>query len=221
MSKSRKGRKQQSTHQAAKKPRMTKEKIVEVKTWLERIRDNVVRAISLSKRMSLAGMNESNDLFWSLAKYAENVEESIVQLDNISGQIYPSLIKLDEDTWQNLKDMRSRLAHAFWNIEPRILWSTVTVDFPDLWALLSTMIVIDDPKGDRESIEFTLKTEDLAQLPDITLNSVEAGSRMVVVALGHSGKVRVVRIGHDSGDKLLVSANYNGRFSLWGRKEST
>ena len=109
---------------------MTKEKIAEVKTWLERMRDHAARAVSLSEGMSATDMDESNALFWALAKYAENVQESILKLDDINEGIYPELIELDGDTWKGLKGMRSRLAHAFWNIDPKILWSTVTEDFP-------------------------------------------------------------------------------------------
>ena len=34
--------------------------------------------------MSPTDMNESNDLFWALTKYAENVQEAVVQLDAVN-----------------------------------------------------------------------------------------------------------------------------------------
>ena len=209
------------THQASKQSQMTREKISEARTWLERIRLNATRAVKLSQRMSPVDVDESNDQFWALAKYAENVQESIVQLDKINKNIYPALIELDKDLWQNLKGMRSRLVHAFWKINPTTLWSTVTSDFPILLELLSTMVVIDDPTGDSGPFTFAIETEHLSRLPDSTPDSEEVGSRIVVVCFGHSGKVRVFRIGHDSGDTLFVSANpsfVDGRISIYGRK---
>ena len=74
--------------QAVMQPFMTIEKIAEVKTWLERMQVHAERAISLSGRMSPEDVSESNDMFWALAKYAENVEESAVQLDEIKKDIY-------------------------------------------------------------------------------------------------------------------------------------
>ena len=201
---------------------MTKERIAEVKTWLERIRDHATKAVSLSEAMSRTDMDESNDLFWALAKYSENVQESIVKLDDINKNIYPELIELDGHTWKGLKGMRSRLAHAFWNIDPQILWSTVTKDFPDLLALVSTMIVIDKPIGDQEPFEFIFKTERLLSLPDVTRESiVEAGHSIVVMVFGHIGKVGVFRIGHDGTNRLLTNTNFDGRFSVYGRRLSS
>ena len=63
--------------------------------------------------MASTDMDESNDLFWALTKYAENVEESLVQLDAVNPRVYPALIELSGPTWKGLKGTRSRLAHAF------------------------------------------------------------------------------------------------------------
>ena len=143
---------------------MTATRIAEVKTWLQRIDDYSARAIVLSESMSPTEMDESNDLFWALTKYAENVQESVVQLDAVNPRVYPALVELSEPTWKGLKGMRSRLAHAFWKIDPEILWSTVTEDFPNLRALLSTIEVIDQPISDYETFSFNLKTERLLAL---------------------------------------------------------
>ena len=198
---------------------MTEERVAEVKTWLVRMRDHAGRAVSLSEGMSPSDMDESNDLFWALAKYAENVQESIVKLDDINKRIYPELIELDEDTWKGLKGMRSRLAHAFWNIDPQILWSTVTKDFPDLLALVSTMIVIDRPIGDQEPFDVIFKTERLLSLPDVTPESMmAAGHSIVVMAFGHNGRVGVFRIGHDGTKRLVTNTNFDTQFSVYGRR---
>ena len=218
MAKRSKGRKKQSRHQTANISRMTKEKIAEVRMWLERMQTNATRAIDLSRRMSPADLNESNDLFWALAKYAENVQESIVKLDDINGRIYPALIELDKDTWQGLKGMRSRLAHAFWNIDSGILWSTVTKDFSDLLALLSTLIVKENPVSDYEKFDVIFKTERLLGLPDVSAGAaVEAGNTIVVLVFGHDGRVGVFRIGHDGTRRLSINTNFDASVSVYGR----
>lgn len=207
--------------QAAKQPAMTEEKIAEVKTWLERMRVHAENAISLSERMSPRDMSQSNDLFWALAKYAENVEESAVQLDNINKDIYSELIELDEQLWQDLKDMRSRLAHAFWDIDPEILQETVKTDFPLLFSLLSTMIVIDAPVGDNEEFSAIVNTERLLGLPDAEGDSVaEAGNSLVMMAFGHNGSIRVFRVGHVGNRRLVTSSNFDGQLSVYGRLKS-
>ena len=204
--------------QAAKQPAMTEEKIAEVRTWLQRMRVHAENAISLSERMSPPDLIESNDLFWALAKYAENVEESAVQLDNINKDIYSELIELDEQLWQDLKDMRSRLAHAFWDIDPEILQETVKTDFPLLLSLLSTMIVIEKPIVDNEEFSFQFATDLLLGLPDVENESItEAGNSLVVMVFGHKGRVGVFRIGHVGTRRLVTKTNFDTRFSVYGR----
>ena len=93
--------------------------------------------------------------------------------------------------------MRSRLAHAFWNVDPEILLSTVTEDFPNLRALLSTIEVHAKPISDYETVEFTLKTERLLALPDVVPGSGPSpGARIVVLVFGHNGRVGTIRVGH-------------------------
>lgn len=220
MAKKRKRRKRQNQVQPSKQPSMTKEKIAEVKSWLEKMQFHADKAVKLTDRVSQADMNESNDLFWALAKYTENVEESVVKLDCINNRIYPELIEIDGETWKGLKGMRSRLAHAFWNIDPQILWSTVTTDFPDLLALLSTIIVIKNPIGDNEPFEFTIQTDRLMGLPKVTPDSnVKAGSSIVVLVFGYNGRVGVNRIGHVGTKGLVFNSNFDTRYSVYGKRK--
>ncbi len=219
MAKPNKKQKSGKQTQVTARHRMTTEKIIEVKTWLERMQINAAKAISLAERMSPDDMNESNDLFWALAKYTENVQESVVQLDGINKRIYPALIELDEHAWQGLKGMRSRLAHTFWNINAQILRSTIVTDFPTLLALLSTIIVIDHPVGDNEKVSFRFKTDRLLGLPDLTSASVvEAGRSIVALFFGYNGKVGVFRVGHDGSNRLVINTNFDTQFSVYGRR---
>ena len=194
--------------QAAKQPRMTKEKIAEVKTWIERMGINLVRAINLSKRISPADLDESNDLFWALVKYTENVQESAKELDKINEKIYPALIEINEDYWRKLKGMRDRLVHAFWNIDPQILWSTVTKDFPVLLALLSTITVFPNPLDEDESFAFEVETDDLFKLPDDAPElDRKVGHSLILIRFGHDGEIEVVRLIHDGSKGTLLVNN--------------
>lgn len=150
-----------------KKPRrrMDGAAVEEVRVWFGRILINANRAVSLASQMSIHDLTESNPLFWALAKYAENVEESITQLDNINKNILLCLVEIPDksviegDTaWSDLKGMRAKLAHQFWNIDPGILWDTVVDDFPKLIALLPTLKIVPVPldvdAGQMPGIEF-------------------------------------------------------------------
>ena len=219
MGKRNQGSKRDKKSQAATLPRMTKKKIAKVKTWLERMRVNVSRAIDLSNRVSPDKMVESTDLFWALVKYTENVQESAKQLDNISEKIFPALIKFDIDTWKSLRGMRDRLAHQFWDINPRILWSTVTEDFPALLSLLSTIIVFEKPVHDGERVNLDLETDRILGLPDIAPGSaVKAGQGIICMVFGYRGKVGVFRVGHYGTGMLLMHANFNSRVTVSGQR---
>lgn len=218
MAKRNKRRNKTKQREIAIEPRMTVEKIAEVNVWLERMRLNADKAISLAERMSPEDMTEDNDLFWALAKYTENLEEVIIKLDDVNKKIYPALVEFDKDIWKNLKGMRSRLAHAFWNIDPKILWSTVTAEIPSLRDLLSTLIIKDHPIADSDAIEFIFKTERLLGLPDVTAQSIlEAGSSVVMVTFRHDGTVMVCRVGHKGNRTILINSNFDGEFSMYGR----
>ena len=110
------------------------------------MRIHLKKAIALSQKVDAMPLSEEDDLFWALVKYAENVQECIVQLDNMSGSIFSRLIELpmkskDGASWDDLKGMRSRLAHKFWDIDQTILWETVTKEFVQLNQLLESLMI--------------------------------------------------------------------------------
>jgi hypothetical protein len=96
---------------------MDEQKISKVEVWLDRMRVNAERAIDLSGNLSPDELDESNPLFWALAKLAENVEESITNLDELCPEIYGCLIEIpvfglpeqsEQLSWEALKGMRIR-----------------------------------------------------------------------------------------------------------------
>ncbi|HVY93143.1 MAG TPA: HepT-like ribonuclease domain-containing protein, partial [Bryobacteraceae bacterium] len=42
--------------------------------------------------------------------------------------------------WHDLTGMRNRLIHAYFDIDPDIIWSTTTVDLPPLIELLNGLL---------------------------------------------------------------------------------
>ena len=165
--------------------------------------------------MSITDLDESNDLFWALVKYAENVEESIKQLDDINVNIYPALIELEEDHWENLRKMRDRLAHSFWNIDSKILWSTVTEDFRDLKAILATTIVSDVPVKHGEKANFVVDVRQLLSLQPATVGlRPGAGQSLILLSFAHSGEVGVYRMGLDAENQLTEHTNIGRSFSI-------
>ncbi|MDE0129870.1 MAG: DUF86 domain-containing protein [Gammaproteobacteria bacterium] len=191
---------------------MTADRIAEVKTWLERMGAQLGRAIDLSKRMSPEDLDESSDLFWALAKYAENVQESVVQLDRVNAKVYPALVELGEETWKGLKGMRSRLAHAFWNIDPEILWTTVTEDFSTLRALLSTIVVVEQPVSAKMGcVSFRMTAEQIFALPTAVPDTApSSGSSIVVMVFLDDGQVRTVRVSNEGDRNFSVNPDFDG-----------
>ena len=198
---------------------MTAARIAEVKTWLDRMGAHLDRAINLSKRMSLEDLDESSDLFWALVKYAENVQESVVQLDRVNAKVYPALVELGEGTWKGLKGMRSRLAHAFWNIDAEILWATVTEEFPKLRALLSTIVVVDQPVNEqRESASIRLTAEQVFALPTAVPDTAPSpGNSIVALVFVDDGQVCTIRISNEGGRSFSVRADPDAPVTVFAR----
>ena len=108
---------------------MTQERLAKVETRLDEMRVFTSRAMSLAERLDGETLSRDNDLFWALVKYAENVQESVKQLDNLNKSILPALEEIPNKSqdatdisWEGFKKMREVLAHQFGNIDPGILW---------------------------------------------------------------------------------------------------
>ena len=115
--------------------------------------------------------------------------------------------------------MRSRLAHAFWNINPDILWATVKGDLPNLHDLLSTIVVIDELWGDWEARSVVISTAQLLSLPDTGEAPLAIpGQSIVILGFAPDGRVRVFRVGHDGTRTLKFDSNFDGQFSVFGRR---
>lgn len=201
---------------------MDEQDISKVEVWLERIKVNAERAIHLSGNLTLDELDESNPLFWALAKLAENVEESITKLDELCPGIYGCLIEIpvtglpkqsEQLSWEALKGMRIRLAHKFWDIDRGILWRTVTGDFEKLTVLLNSLRVLKEPHRGADDICIALNRDDFERLP------VSDAGYVAPLQLGHSiaflffeegGMPKGIRVGRSDSNDPLCSASPGG-----------
>ena len=198
---------------------MDEQEISKVETWLARMRVNVERALDLADKLSSTELDESNPLFWALAKLAENVEESIVQLNNLNTGIYECLIEIpvsglpdqsEQLSWEALKGMRNRLAHQFWDIDADILWRTVTEDFKKLNLLLNSLRVIRDLHRGTDDISVTISREDFNRLPisdEGQVGPMELGHSIAFLFFEEDGAPKGLRVGRSHDDNPLWSAS--------------
>ena len=197
---------------------MDEQEISKVEVWLGRMKVNAERAIELSGKLSCTELDESNPLFWALAKLAENVEESIVQLDKLCKKIYGCLIEIpvsglpeqsEQLSWEALKGMRIRLAHKFWDIDAGILWRTVTEDFPKLTLLLDSLRVIREPHRGADDIRLTISRDDFTQLPvsnEEHVGPLKLGHSIAFLFFDEDGTPQGIRVGRSIENDLLWAA---------------
>ena len=127
---------------------MTQQALDDVEGWLSEMRVFTNRAILLAEKLDTEKLSDEDDVFWALVKYAENVEESIKQIDSINASILPVLEEIpiapqegNDISWKGFKAMRDVLTHQFKNIDPEILLAVVTEEFPVLNHLLEVLVV--------------------------------------------------------------------------------
>ncbi len=215
-------RKGDQRHQSGKIKKITEAQIPVVKKWFDRIQDNADKAINLSLSMSPEDVNESTDMFWALVKYAENVHESIVQLDNICKGIYPCLAEIpmepapehpDNLHWDGLKGMRIKLVHQFWEIDPKILWDTVTTNFPQLVTLLSRLFVVESLGNSAGNILFRVEKL-LALSPTVAGSRPTSETSIPILYFDYDGNPHVDRIGRTEDNSLVFGSSDIGKRTI-------
>jgi uncharacterized protein with HEPN domain len=77
-------------------------------------------------------------LLHSLVRSIEIVGEAAVHVSSDLKNRTP------EVPWPDLTGMRNRLIHAYFDIDPDIVWSTTILDLPPLIELLNRLLESDD-----------------------------------------------------------------------------
>ena len=186
---------------------MTPETMQRIKNTVQRMTLDLSRAIRASEEHGRSILDEERHEFWALVKYVENVQDGIVQLDNINKTIFPKLVEFPptshhntETSWQSLKGMRSRLAHAFDHIDHEILWSTVTTDFPTLGSLLKVIQFLSVDDG---QVRFGFKAGLWRTLPKVVQGeTLGSGNSIPCIMFEENGNAVCVRIGRIADDKI-------------------
>ena len=200
---------------------MTEEKVAQVQQWFSRMQFYLHKAVILSAKMDETQLSTDNDLFWALAKYAENVQECAVQLDNINDSIFPCLAEFPmksenkELSWDGLKGMRSRLAHRFWDINPTVLWNTVTRDFPELDDLLGSLCMSNVMADFEDQPDASIKAADFRKLHPVEAgDTIRPGNSIPLLYFDSMGKAQSLRIGKSPGNGLMLAHSKTGRIKL-------
>ena len=194
---------------------MTAADLEKIEKILQRMKIDLERSIKVCHETGRAILNEERHEFWALVKYTENVQEGIVQLDEINKTIFPRLIefpersaKRTETSWKDLKGMRSRLAHAFDNIDHEILWDTATHDFLRLAELLAILQIIRIEGG---AINFSFKAGILRKLPKVKEGErLEGGNSIPTIMFDENGEAICLRIGLIADDRIVVNSSKEG-----------
>ena len=182
------------------------------------MRVNLARATAICRDGGKDILDEDRHEFWALVKYVENVQEALVQLDNKNDTILPRLNEFPdrsddytETTWKSLKGMRSRLAHAFENIDHDILWDTVNDQFPVLEGLLR---VLQFSRVTRGRSSWSFKAGLLRRLPLVLPGERLAGANSIpAIVFDDRGVAMCVRLGRVADDKIVMHSTAQG-FSL-------
>ena len=126
---------------------LTDRKLADAIAWKGRIEASVQDALSCHEWMKADGLLKHNHALRALEKHVENTAESIKQLDNLTkGELLATLVEIPEDgadksamTWKNLKGIRERLTHKFFDTDYDIIVNAVEDDFPALDQLFSLL----------------------------------------------------------------------------------
>lgn len=180
---------------------VTEAQIGRIREWLHRMEVHLCKAIALSDSLDEDNLSEEDNNFWALVKYAENVQECVVQLDNMKRSILEALgeVPLKSEqvtdlTWNGLKGMRSRLAHNFWTIDRDILWGTIRRDFPVLRILLS-LVIVAEAGVDPNSPRFSLRARRVRLLPlSKPSDGFTLGNSLIMIFFDKSGRAQCLRI---------------------------
>ena len=205
---------------AAKKKRrrkpLTDADLEQIRSIAQKMLVNVVRATTICREVDKNILtDEDRHEFWALVKYVENVQEALVQLDDKNDTILPRLDEFRErssdraeTTWKSLKGMRSRLVHAFENINPDIIWDTVNNQFPKLERLLR---VLQFGRIARSEWSWSFKAGLLRRLPAVVAGErLDSANSIPAIFFDDRGVAICVRVGRVADDQLIMYSTAGG-----------
>ena len=214
MAKKKKGKPSSKQAKNVNKKQFTEAQQATVADWLTHMCRHLEKSIALSEQLNEGQLDEDNDQFWALVKYAENVQECIIQLDNLNKTILPALDEVPMEanpefdfSWAGMKGMRQRLAHDFRAIDPSILWQTVTKDFPILLSLVSKVYLGESSRTLEGRLGFGFKAGAFRNLPAFEDQvGPKPGNTIVGLFFNDRGTAQCLRLGRINDRTVTFSA---------------
>jgi uncharacterized protein with HEPN domain len=108
------------------------------KARLLHMRDFARKAVELTRGKTSEDLNGDEVLRLALTHLVELVGEAASQIPLETQEQHPEI------PWPKIVSMRHRLIHGYDEVDPRILWDTLTVNLPVLLAQLDRIL---DPPG--------------------------------------------------------------------------
>ena len=97
---------------------------------LRHMLDAAREALSFAHGRTRGDLDNDRQLVLALVKAIEIVGEAAARVSE------PTRRRLPDMPWERIVGMRNRLVHAYFDINPDIVWRTVQEDLPELIALV-------------------------------------------------------------------------------------
>lgn len=95
------------------------------------MRDAAAAALRFMKGRKRRDLDEDDMLMFSVVRALEVIGEAASRITESTRALYPNV------PWQRIVSMRNWLAHAYFQVDPDLVWNTVTQEIPDLIAALT------------------------------------------------------------------------------------
>ena len=109
---------------------MRREDVIRVRHMIE-ASETTQRFIAGRERRDL---DQDQMLLFALVRAVEIIGEAASKVSPETREAVPMV------PWQIIISMRNRLIHAYFDIDPDILWATVTQEIPELMPLLTAVV---------------------------------------------------------------------------------
>ena len=91
-------------------------------------------AISFTEGQDASALEQNRMLLFALVKCVEIIGEAASRVSDELRDATPDI------PWRNIVAMRNRLIHGYFDVNPRIIWRTVTEEIPQLTEPLEKLL---------------------------------------------------------------------------------
>jgi uncharacterized protein with HEPN domain len=103
---------------------------------LYRMRDSIKLIFEYIQGFSLHTFSKDHKTWDAVVKQIENIGEEVNKLEVNFRQAHP------EFPWKDMVATRNKLAHDYWDINPKRVWEIATIDIPHLEHLLLPLLKV-------------------------------------------------------------------------------